>query len=85
MLVSCALYAIMRTLGMAVALGAGAFASALLVWFGALSIVVAGVLMLTQTDLKRLLAYSTVEHTGIVAIALGFGGPIGWFAAFFTW
>lgn len=82
-LVSCALYAIMRTLGMAVALGAGAFASALLVWFGALSIVVAGVLMLTQTDLKRLLAYSTVEHTGIVAIALGFGGPIGWFAALF--
>ncbi len=82
-LVSCALYAIMRTLGVASALGAGAFASELLVWFGALSIVVAGMLMLTQTDLKRLLAYSTVEHAGIVALALGFGGPLGWFAALF--
>ncbi len=82
-LVSCALYAIMRVLGVAWALGVGAFASDLLVWFGALSIVVAGVLMLTQTDLKRLLAYSTVEHAGIVAIALGFGGPLGWFAALF--
>ena len=32
-------------------------------------------------DLKRLLAYSTVEHAGIVALALGFGGPLGEFAA----
>lgn len=82
-LVSCALYAIMRTLSVASALGAGAFVQQLLMWFGALSIVIAGVLMLTQTDLKRLLAYSTVEHAGIVALALGFGGPIGWFAALF--
>ncbi|HEY9085395.1 MAG TPA: proton-conducting transporter membrane subunit [Candidatus Tyrphobacter sp.] len=82
-LVSCALYAIMRALGVASALGVGSFASSLLAWFGAFSIVVAGVLMLTQTDIKRLLAYSTVEHAGIVAIALGFGGPLGWFAALF--
>jgi hydrogenase-4 component F len=80
-LVSCALYAIMRTLGVANALGAGPFAADLLVWFGALSAVTAGALMLAQTDLKRLLAYSTVEHAGIVALALGFGGPLGWFAA----
>lgn len=82
-LVSCALYAIMRTLGVASALGVGGFASGLLAWLGAVSIVVAGVLMLTQTDLKRLLAYSTVEHAGVVALALGFGGPLGWFAALF--
>ncbi|HEX3458957.1 MAG TPA: proton-conducting transporter membrane subunit [Candidatus Baltobacteraceae bacterium] len=82
-LVSCALYAIMRVLSVAWPLGVGAFASGLLEWFGALSIVIAGVLMLTQTDLKRLLAYSTVEHAGIVAIALGFGGSLGWFAALF--
>ncbi len=82
-LVSCALYAIMRTLGAAWALGSGRFASDVLVWFGALSIVVAGMFMLTQTDLKRLLAYSTVEHAGIVALALGFGSPLGSFAAIF--
>lgn len=82
-LVSCALYAIMRTVGVAWALGAGPFVQDVLMWFGALSVIVAGTLMLTQRDLKRLLAYSTVEHAGIVALALGFGGPLGWFAALF--
>jgi hydrogenase-4 component F len=52
-----------------------------LLWFGVASIVVAGGLMLVQRDLKRLLAYSTVEHAGIVALALGFGGPLGLAAA----
>jgi hydrogenase-4 component F len=80
-LVSCALYALMRTLAVATALGAGPLAHALLLWLGALSTVVAGALMLTQTDLKRLLAYSTVEHAGIVALALGFGGKLGTLAA----
>ncbi len=82
-LVSCALYALMRTVGVASALGVAPFLQSLLMWFGALSILVAGSLMLTQRDLKRLLAYSTVEHAGIVALALGFGGPLGWFAALF--
>jgi hydrogenase-4 component F len=82
-LVSCALYAVVRTLGVAGALGAGASAQTLVLWLGAASIVVAGTLMLTQRDLKRLLAYSTVEHAGIVALALGFGGPLGVFAALF--
>jgi len=82
-LVSCALYAIMRTLAVGTALGAGPQLHLLLTCLGALSIVVAGALMLSQTDLKRLLAYSTVEHAGIVALALGFGGPLGLFAALF--
>jgi hydrogenase-4 component F len=82
-LVSCALYAIMRTLAVGTALGAGPQLHLLLTCLGALSTVVAGALMLAQTDLKRLLAYSTVEHAGIVALALGFGGPLGLFAALF--
>ena len=82
-LVSCALYAIMRTLSVATALGAGPVIHTLLLVLGSLSTVVAGTLMLSQRDLKRLLAYSTVEHAGIVALALGFGGPIGLFAALF--
>jgi hydrogenase-4 component F len=82
-LVSCALYAIMRTLGVASVLGVGSFGTNLLLWLGALSTIVAGALMLTQRDLKRLLAYSTVEHAGLVALALGFGTPLGWFAALF--
>ncbi|MHB8230904.1 MAG: proton-conducting transporter transmembrane domain-containing protein, partial [Vulcanimicrobiaceae bacterium] len=82
-LVSCALYAIMRTLSVAAVLGAGPVIHTLLLVLGSLSTVVAGTLMLSQRDLKRLLAYSTVEHAGIVALALGFGGPIGLFAALF--
>lgn len=82
-LVSCALYAIMRTLQIGTAFGAGPLLHALLLWLGAFSTVVAGTLMLTQRDLKRMLAYSTVEHAGIVALALGFGGSLGLFAALF--
>jgi hydrogenase-4 component F len=80
-LVSCALYAIVRTNDVAIALGIGGIAHQLLLWFGVASIVVAAALMLVQRDLKRLLAYSTVEHAGIVALALAFGGPLGTFAA----
>lgn len=80
-LVSCALYALFRTVEVAGAFGCDGFARACLLWLGGLSTIVAASLMLAQTDLKRLLAYSTVEHAGIVALALGFGGPLGEFAA----
>ncbi|MHB8177951.1 MAG: proton-conducting transporter transmembrane domain-containing protein [Vulcanimicrobiaceae bacterium] len=80
-LVSCALYAMMRTLAVGSTLGAAPLLHNLLMWFGAISAVLAGMAMLTQRDLKRLLAYSTVEHAGIVALALGFGGPLGLLAA----
>jgi hydrogenase-4 component F len=73
----------MRTATVASALGAGDSFRQLLLGFGVASIIVAGALMLVQRDLKRLLAYSTVEHAGIVALALGFGGPLGQFAALF--
>ena len=50
---------------------------------GAISVVVAVPFVLVQHDLKRLLAYSSVEHMGIVALAVGIGGPLGLFAAGF--
>ncbi|MHB8147808.1 MAG: proton-conducting transporter transmembrane domain-containing protein, partial [Vulcanimicrobiaceae bacterium] len=78
---SCALYAMMRTLAVGSILGASPLLDNLLMWFGAISTVLAGMAILTQRDLKRLLAYSTVEHAGIVALALGFGGPLGFLAA----
>ena len=80
-LVSCALYAIVRTLQVAGAWHDTATLHVLLVWFGAVSIAAAGILMLVQRDLKRLLAYSTVEHAGIVVFALGVGGRLGVTAA----
>lgn len=56
-------------------LGPG-FSSALLVAFGLLSLVVALPFIVAQTDLKRLLAYSSIEHIGLCTLALGFGGSI---------
>lgn len=57
------------------------FTSTLLIVFGLLSVAVAAFLILVQTDIKRLLAYSSVENMGLIAIALGIGGPLGVLAA----
>jgi len=43
-------------------------------WFGLLSIVVAAVFIVAQHDVKRLLAYHSVEHLGIIALGVGIGG-----------
>jgi hydrogenase-4 component F len=71
-----ALYALIRFHLVAVAgLGAG-FSSTLLVAFGLLSMAVALPFMIRQEDLKRLLAYSSIEHMGLLAVGVGFGGPL---------
>ncbi|QWC52036.1 hydrogenase 4 subunit F [Pectobacterium atrosepticum] len=57
------------------------FTSTLLIVFGLLSIAVAAFFILVQTDIKRLLAYSSVENMGLIAVALGIGGPLGVLAA----
>ncbi len=41
-----------------------------------LSVAVAAFFILVQRDIKRLLAYSSVENMGLVAVALGIGGPL---------
>jgi hydrogenase-4 component F len=76
-----ALYCIMRYLPVAdAALGFDGQARGILLLFGFLSIVFAAVFISVQHDIKRLLAYCSVEHMGIIAIGLGLGG-IGTFAA----
>jgi hydrogenase-4 component F len=71
-----ALYALVRFHLVAVA-GLGlSFSSNLLVGFGLLSLAVALPFMIRQEDLKRLLAYSSVEHMGLLTLGLGFGGPL---------
>jgi hydrogenase-4 component F len=81
-LLNTALYCIMRFVPPAQhALGSD-FANGLLIFFGTLSILVAAGFIVFQRDAKRLLAYHSVEHLGI--ITLGFGlGPLGTFAALF--
>ncbi|MDD5687648.1 MAG: hydrogenase 4 subunit F [Elusimicrobia bacterium] len=80
-LLKTSVYAIMRfAIVTNKAIGSG-YTSHLFVFFGLISITVAAVFVLVQKDLKRLLAYSSVEHIGIIVLGLGFGGPIGCYGA----
>lgn len=53
----------------------------MLMGFGLLSVVVAAFFLWRQHDIKRLFAYSSIEHMGIVTFAFGMGGPVANFAA----
>ncbi len=81
LLLNVALYAVVRCK----VLVEGSFHSPLparmLMGFGLLSVVVGSLLLWRQRDIKRLFAYSSVEHMGIVAFAFGMGGPVATFAA----
>jgi len=48
-----------------------------LVAFGVVSLVVGALFIVRQRGIKRLMAYSSVEHMGVVALGFGFGGPLG--------
>ncbi|CAN7702719.1 hydrogenase 4 subunit F [Caballeronia sp. LjRoot34] len=47
-----------------------------LVAFGAFSLFVAALFIVKQQGIKRLMAYSSVEHMGVLALGFGFGGPL---------
>ncbi len=82
-LLNAALYCILRTLPLVEALpGNSGWGREILIAFGLISILVAAVFIIAQHDLKRLLAYSSVEHLGIVALGVGLGG-LGHVAALF--
>jgi hydrogenase-4 component F len=82
LLVSCALYAIVRVQLVAGLTEPGFFDAVLLV-LGCASVLTGGTLMLAQHDVKRLLSYSTIEHAGLIAIALGIASPLALFAALY--
>jgi hydrogenase-4 component F len=73
-LTSCAFLGLARITQVAVAAGVGPFVRPLLLGFGLLSLVVAAAFLIGQTDLRRLLAYSSVEHMGLLVLGLGLGG-----------
>jgi hydrogenase-4 component F len=73
-LTSCAFLGLARIAEVMAAAGQGAFMQPPLLALGLLSLVISAGFMIGQSDLKRLLAYSSVEHMGILAIALGIGG-----------
>ncbi|HUG15736.1 MAG TPA: hydrogenase 4 subunit F [Thermomicrobiales bacterium] len=79
-LLSCALYGILRFHMLTTVATGTDFSGNLLLGFGLLSIAVATPFILVQRDVKRLLAYSSIEHIGLIAVAFGIGGPLGVYA-----
>jgi len=79
-LLNCAFLAILRVHGVMVSAGAeqAEFSRDLLVLFGLLSMGLAAVFILNQSDFKRMLAYSSVEHMGVLALGVGVGGLAGY-------
>lgn len=56
--------------------GNSVFVGSIMITVGVLSVITAAVFIFTQKDYKRLLAYSSIEHMGIIAIAIGFFTPL---------
>ncbi|HTX46306.1 MAG TPA: proton-conducting transporter membrane subunit [Solirubrobacteraceae bacterium] len=75
-LLSAAFYAILRFYQVAVAAGERGFAEHVLIVFGVISLVAASLFVLRQRNYKRLLAYSSIEHMGVIALGVGFGAPL---------
>ena len=73
-LTSSAFLGLARITQVATAAGIGSFTRPLLLFFGLASVVVAAAFVIGQTDVKRLLAYSSVEHMGLLVLGLGLGG-----------
>jgi hydrogenase-4 component F len=76
-LLNVALYALLRSKAVVdLALGQDAWTSAFFVGFGLLSILFAAFVLLHQQNYKRMLAYHSVEHMGLISFGLGMG-PVG--------
>jgi len=80
LLLNVALYAVVRCKVLVEGAIPTAFAKNLMMGFGLVSVIVAAFLLSRQKDIKRLFAYSSIEHMGIITFAFGMGGPIANFA-----
>jgi len=80
LLLNVALYALVRCKVLADGALHSTLAGTLMMGFGLLSVVVAALFLSRQRDVKRMFAYSSVEHMGIVTFAFGMGGPVASFA-----
>jgi hydrogenase-4 component F len=77
--------AVLRVRAVVEAAGAGAVANRTLLVIGLFSILVAALFLLSARDFKRMLAYSSVEHMGILSLGAALGGVGLWAAFFHVW
>lgn len=75
-LLKTAIYAILRFGMIMIRIVGFAYFSHMMLFFGAISLVISSGFILVQKDLKRLLAYSSIEHIGIISIGFGLGSPL---------
>jgi hydrogenase-4 component F len=80
LLLNVALYAVLRCKVLADGALATRFAGELMIGFGLLSVLLAAFFLSRQRDIKRMFAYSSIEHMGLTTFAFGMGGPIATFA-----
>ncbi len=80
LLLNVALYALLRFKMLLAANPAAIAPGPLMIGLGLLSVIFAGVMLYRRRDIKRLFAYSSIEHMGIIVFAFGMAGPLGNFA-----
>jgi hydrogenase-4 component F len=80
LLLNVALYAILRCKVLTDGALQTPLAGQLMMGFGLLSVLVAAFFLSRQKDVKRMFAYSSIEHMGLITFAFGMGGPIANFA-----
>jgi hydrogenase-4 component F len=79
-LLAVALYAVMRWEAVVNATVGTGFTDGLYITLGVLSVAIAAFSLVIQRNYKRMLAYSSIEHTGLICVGLALG-PLGTFAA----
>ncbi|MCX5687854.1 MAG: hydrogenase 4 subunit F [Candidatus Omnitrophica bacterium] len=82
-LLKTAIYAILRFSIITNKCAGGNFSSKLFIIFALISLGVSAGFIIIQKQMKRLLAYSSIEHVGVIFLGFGFGGAIGLYGALF--
>ena len=80
LLLNVALFAILRFKSVMSAHPGALAPGPLMISLGLISVVFAALMLYRRQDVKRLFAYSSIEHMGIVTFAFGIGGPLANFA-----
>ncbi len=80
-LLNTAFYGIIRFVSIVEPSTGSGFTGNLLIVFGLISVGISSIFILVQDNFKRLLAYSSIEHMGIISLGFGIGGPVGIYGA----